>query len=55
MRKQNPVKGTGLIFGSGKIIIIGTKSESDAQRVAKHICKDILRALGNSTKDGVIK
>ena len=48
MRKQDP-KTTGLIFGSGKIIVIGAKSIEASITSARKIANDIGRVFNNKT------
>ncbi len=49
MRKTEP-KSTILIFKSGKLIIIGAKSETDAKMSAEKSAKDISRLLEKKLK-----
>jgi len=44
MRKTKP-KSTVLIFKSGRMIIIGSESETDAEQAAKKTMKDIQKTL----------
>ena len=44
MRKTKP-KSTILVFKSGRMIIIGSESESDAEQAAKKSIKDVQKAL----------
>ena len=49
MRKTKP-KSTILVFKSGRMIIIGSESESDAEQAAKKAIKDIQKALSLKLK-----
>lgn len=49
MRKTRP-KSTILVFKSGRMIIIGSESESDAEKAAKAAIKDVAKALNLKLK-----
>jgi len=49
MRKTMP-KCTVLCFASGRMIVIGSKSESDAESAARKATKDISKVLGFKTE-----
>lgn len=49
MRKTDP-KSTILVFKSGKMIIIGSESEKDAEKVARKTVRDISKALSIKAK-----
>lgn len=49
MRKTKP-KSTILVFKSGRMIIIGSESESDAEQAAKRSIKDIQKSLSTKLK-----
>lgn len=49
LRKTNP-KSTILIFKSGRMIIIGSESEQDAENAAKKSIKDIQKSLNIKLK-----
>ncbi len=51
MRKTKP-KSTILVFKSGRMIIIGSESESDAENAARRSIKDISRAVSIKLKMG---
>jgi transcription initiation factor TFIID TATA-box-binding protein len=49
VRKTKP-KCTIMVFKSGKIIVIGSESEKDAELAAKKLSKDIQKALNLKCK-----
>ena len=49
MRKTKP-KSTILVFKSGRMIIIVSESESDAEKAAKAAIKDVTKALNLKLK-----
>jgi len=49
LRKTDP-KSTILVFKSGKMIIIGSESEKDAEKVARKTVRDISKALSIKAK-----
>lgn len=54
MRKTKP-KSTILVFKSGRMIIIGSESESDAEKAARAAIKDVSKALSLKLKMGDFK
>ena len=51
MRKTKP-KSTILVFKSGRMIIIGSESESDAEKAARAAIKDVSKAVNQKLKMG---
>ncbi len=49
MRKTSP-KSTILVFKSGRMIIIGSESEADAEQAARKSIKDIQKSLSLKLK-----
>ncbi len=49
MRKRSP-KSTALIFSSGKMIVLGTKTVQDSNTAAYKFTKDISKALSIKLK-----
>lgn len=49
MRKTKP-KSTILVFKSGRMIIIGSESESDAEKAARAAIKDVSKAVNLKLK-----
>ena len=47
IRKSKP-KGTGLVFKSGKIIIIGAQAENDSEILARKVIKDLSHVFGKT-------
>lgn len=54
MRKTKP-KSTILVFKSGRMIIIGSESESDAEKAARAAIKDVSKAVNLKLKMGDFK
>lgn len=49
MRKTRP-KSTVLVFKSGRMIIIGSESEEDAEQAARRSIKDIQKSVNSKFK-----
>lgn len=49
MRKTKP-KSTILVFKSGRMIIIGSESEADAEKAARAAIRDVAKALSLKLK-----